>query len=207
MTIQQENELLAAPRNRKTVKNEARSLENPFSENIPPNRRKRGLCRVFGLVCVMAAALAAGCGGNQPSPSSQSRPLEAEVLYRAADCGPPAGEPGVAWIDSRRKLEAFFSQPVAGPGPRPPSLPAWAADFDFSRYRILLVSMGRQPSAGYRLQYVPERSRQSGRTAKVALRRITPPPGAAAAQVITRPCIMIRLGAHIANCELVRLEE
>ena len=60
-------------------------------------------------------------------------------------------------------------------------------------YRVLLVRMGRKPTAGYGLACIPERSGLDGATAVVALEWSEPPPGQISAQVVTNPFVVLKI--------------
>jgi hypothetical protein len=67
--------------------------------------------------------------------------------------------------------------------------------------------MGQRPTAGYSLEYIPEKSYSTGSTARITIKQITPPPGAITAQVMTSPCLFLRVQQNILNCEIHRLSD
>jgi hypothetical protein len=109
------------------------------------------------------------------------------------------------WIDTNTALKDFLQQHRTTP--TPPPLPAWAQNFDFSNHRILAIFMGSRPTAGYSLEYIPGKSYATGTTARITIKHITPPPGAITAQVMTCPCLLLKVQRNILTCELNRLSD
>jgi hypothetical protein len=72
----------------------------------------------------------------------------------------------------------------------PPPAPA----VDFSREAVLLIAMGQRPSAGYGLNLAGEATLRDGvLTVPVDWRE--PPPGYLRAQVVTSPCLLLKVPA------------
>lgn len=120
-----------------------------------------------------------------------SQPIDAAVVYESTHCTNTGDMPNALWIADKSHLKRIFDRmnrrQIGG------SAPGWAENFDFKDYGILFVHMGRQPTGGYALEYLPGRTHVSGQTATVVLKWITPDPEAMVTQVITHPCIMLKL--------------
>jgi hypothetical protein len=162
-------------------------------------------CPFFRILFIALAAITMGvsCAGTGHFHSKQ--PLKAEVLYKSAFCGPHAQNEGHMWIDTKKALKDFLQSHKSTL--TPPPLPSWSADLDFSNHRILAIFMGQRPTAGYSLEYIPEKSYSTGSTARITIKYITPPPGAITAQVMTSPCLLLRVQQNILKCEIHRLSD
>ncbi len=121
--------------------------------------------------------------------STGGDPLGAELLHNALLCGDDLRQPGAQWITDAATLADRYARIGAGqPDAYPPSV-------DFSRAAVLLITMGEQPTAGYRLNYLPpqHRARQQGTTLRLDLAWQTPEPDSVQAQIMTQPCLLLKL--------------
>ena len=66
---------------------------------------------------------------------------------------------------------------------------------DFSREGVLLVAMGTRPSAGYGLSLTGESATVRDGVLSVRVDWREPPPGYRQAQVVTRPCLVLKVSA------------
>ena len=66
---------------------------------------------------------------------------------------------------------------------------------DFSREGMLLVAMGARPSAGYGLSLTGESATVRDGVLSVRVDWREPPPGYRQAQVVTRPCLVLKVSA------------
>jgi hypothetical protein len=64
---------------------------------------------------------------------------------------------------------------------------------DFPREGVLAVSMGQKRTAGYGLALAEPEVAIADGTATVVVRFDEPPPGAIVAQVLTSPCLLVRV--------------
>ncbi|MCU7905978.1 MAG: protease complex subunit PrcB family protein [Candidatus Thiodiazotropha sp. (ex Epidulcina cf. delphinae)] len=64
---------------------------------------------------------------------------------------------------------------------------------DPQRFRVVRVDMGQQPSGGYGLKLLSEQLEISADTARVAVEWRKPDPGMAQMQVLTYPCLYLKL--------------
>lgn len=114
--------------------------------------------------------------------------LAAELLHNGLLCGADLERPAAYWITGQAELEARFRRLDSGES-------AFAPMVDFSRNGVLLVTMGTQPTTGYRLNYLPPRHqvRLQGSTLRLGLAWQTPEPDSIQAQVLTQPCLVLKL--------------
>lgn len=130
-----------------------------------------------------------GSGGGlfSRSTASEGERLTAERLHNGLMCGPDLQQATALWIDDAADLATRF-QRMSGAASDPPVV-------DFEHHGVLLITMGEQPTAGYRLNFLPERHRVElrGRTLRVDLAWETPPPESMQAQVLTHPCMLLQL--------------
>ncbi|MFO7838988.1 MAG: protease complex subunit PrcB family protein [Desulfosalsimonadaceae bacterium] len=112
-------------------------------------------------------------------------------MYKSSTCSPKIQEPCARWIQNRRELAALFAGSRLSPDVG--SLPAPLAGISFADAGLLLVHMGEKPTSGYFLELLPESAHRADSTAVLRLKWQAPDPDAMVAQVITHPCILIRL--------------
>lgn len=134
-------------------------------------------------VAVLAAA-SAGCAAT-----GGERSLEAKQIYADGLCGRTRESAAARWITDADELEAIRQQ-FGSYRLGPPTLP----EVDFERHGVLLVLMGKRPTSGYGLA-LPEvdAARIADGVVRVTLEWRQPAPDALTAQVLTSPCVMVRL--------------
>jgi len=146
------------------------------------------------ILIVLTAVALTGCS---PADRPDKQPLPAETVYKGGQCAPvgeaakAAETPQALWIPDAavlKDLEQRTAKRRINSG-----LPEPIADFDFSAHGLLFVYMGRKPTSGYSLELLPEKTFISGQAAIVTLKWQLPAPDAVTAQVITHPCLFIRL--------------
>ncbi|HEY6005941.1 MAG TPA: protease complex subunit PrcB family protein [Anaeromyxobacter sp.] len=137
---------------------------------------------VLGRLALAAAGLFAACAAHRPrGPSS----VTASVVRAGAQCGGEASGPSARWIGS----EGAFRAAMGAGG----VFGTEAATPDFRKEGVLAVFMGQRPTAGYGLAlHDPTVVIQDG-VGKVVVRLEEPQPGAMVAQVLTSPCLLIRM--------------
>ena len=145
--------------------------------------------RLKVLFSAIAMAMLVGCA-DPMSGTESSIPLSAEVLHSSLLCGEDIQQPTAIWIDDQATLESRFQQFNAHTDD-----PVYAPKLDFNRSGALLVAMGPQPSTGYLLNYIPDQDNVwlAGATLVVSVDWSTPEPDSVQAQVITSPCLLLRL--------------
>ena len=105
------------------------------------------------------------------------------MVRAGAQCGGAAVGPSVRRLGSAAELAAAFAGELGAAAP--------AADFEGAA--VLLVSSGQQPTAGHAVELAAPRAPVKGGVALVQVALRAPAPGAAAAQVITSPCLVLAL--------------
>ena len=134
------------------------------------------------LATIAIALGASACAGGVAAP----RALPVEVLHASLQCDDVAG-PSVRLVTDAVALRAAIApslnmdEPSRGAVELPP--PGVAV--------LLRVDMGERPTAGYALAVV--RAEHSERRLVLHVDWQEPAPGAIVAQVVTRPCVIIRL--------------
>lgn len=141
-----------------------------------------------GLICLLWLGLF-GCARSEPA--QHFAPLEVQVMAERPHCGQPAEMPNALWIAEKAHLKRIFDRVKRRQIGK--SAPEWVESVDFKNYGILLVHMGRQPTGGYFLEYVPGHAHISQKTATIVLKWIMPDPDAMVTQVITNPCMMLKM--------------
>jgi hypothetical protein len=142
-----------------------------------------------------------------PPEQSTSQPLPAEVLLKQAQCGATNPSPKAIWIDSLQSLEGetggfTLAETVTSQDSLAQldfgthsTLRAALNGVDFTQYGVLLISMGRQPTAGYGLDYEGGSAQLHGNTLEVRVSWQEPEPAYLTAQVLTSPCLLLKLPA------------
>lgn len=115
--------------------------------------------------------------------------LELEVIYTSAHCNSGEKRVTVSWISGPETLR------LAMGGGRGPVLGAERAapPIDFRAEGVLRVGIGLKTSAGYGFDKKEVVACIENGTATVRLALTTPPAGALVAQVLTDPCLLIRM--------------
>jgi hypothetical protein len=151
---------------------------------------KAGVLLVMALLFLLAACSANSQTGNASEPqqaAESAMPLKIAVLHASSQCGPAAT---TQWIASQEQFAALFQAAQAQMiSPAPPQPPA----VDFSQYGVLLVSMGQQRSGGYAIKPAREELIITNGSAELAIHWQEPGPGMMVIQVITHPCIFIKV--------------
>jgi hypothetical protein len=138
------------------------------------------------LLCAgLLALLASACQHHTAMPE-RSQP-EPKVLYGGSHCGYGAPRPAAQWIGSTEQLRALYER-FAGRAPA-----AAVAGIDFAKEGVLLIEMGERPTAGYALDLPPDAARIKDGRLELIVDWTEPPPDAITAQVITSPCLLVRL--------------
>lgn len=143
--------------------------------------------RMVYMAIFSAAMVVAACGGLAVNSASRVR---AVPLHASAQCGSPNDRPIATWItDEAHFRHAYISSYEGTLGLKPPEPPA----VDFHREAVLLLEMGQQPTAGYRVGLAEKPIRIEQGVAVVPVVWTEPAHGSIQAQVLTSPCVMIKL--------------
>lgn len=129
-----------------------------------------------------------GCTVGAAPVSSQAM-VEAVSLLAATDCGEEASEPAANWIGEEEAYQAVL-QKISS---RRPEAAAGLAPVDFSRQGVLCINMGFKPTAGFSLSLAAKEVTLDKDTATVRITWNEPPPGALVPQMLTSPCLLVRL--------------
>lgn len=145
-------------------------------------RRLGGTLLLWGAISGQVWAM----GSAPPAPQAP----QLAPLYSGTQCMADTPLPGVQWLSTAQDYQSFLRRLQGGTLGMPPlSL----GGIDFSREAVLLIGMGRQPTAGYGLTLGAHAARLEGATLVVTVNRIEPDPGAITAQVVTQPCLLLRV--------------
>jgi PrcB C-terminal len=136
-----------------------------------------------GRLALAAAALFAACAAQRVRAPSR---VPATVVRASAQCGGEASGPSARWIATEG---AFLAAMGAGGmfGGEAAAAP------DFKKEGVLAVFMGQRPTAGYGLALQDPNVEVADGVGKVVVRFEEPEPGAMVAQVLTSPCLLLRI--------------
>jgi len=143
--------------------------------------------RMAAAAFFLAALVALGCSVGVAPVASQAAP-EAVSLLAGLDCGGEAEETSATWITEegayRVVLQKMMARQPGGAGPAP---------VDFSRQGVLRIAMGYKPTAGFSLGLADGEVTVDNGTATVRVTWNEPPAGALVPQMLTSPCLLVRL--------------
>lgn len=117
-----------------------------------------------------------------------STELPFETLYSSARCDSSVKGPAITWVtddDAYRLLYRRLQGSLLGGPPAP--------EVDFKRETVILVEMGFRPSGGYEIIVNPGSVVKRDAELEVNADFKSPPPDMLTAQVITSPCVILRL--------------
>jgi hypothetical protein len=145
----------------------------------------------------LCASLLAACNPSNPpaenaattsisEPSSAASPLtaKAEAVFNSAQCG--IEKPEVRWLRDANELAQLASRTQLQDSPVGMDIAV-----DFGEEQAILVAMGMQPTPGYSLTFVSEQT--TVEHIVFTLEWVAPGQGKILPQVITTPCIVIKL--------------
>lgn len=135
----------------------------------------------FTLLAVLALQ---GCAG---ATRALDETLPAEKLYAGSQCG-GLDSPEVAWIADAEAWQRWYAQ-IMNLRMEPPPAPA----VDFSRDGVLLIAMGQQTTGGYGLSLTGTPATVQDGVLTVPLAWREPLPGMILTQVMTSPCLLVKL--------------
>ena len=136
-----------------------------------------------------------GCTGVAQVPSGANfgagfggEAVNAVRLHNTLMCGADLTQSDAVWIETPAALAQRYRNMQSMATTEPPVV-------DFKQYGVLLISMGVQPTAGYRLNFLPSAHRVvlRGRTLQVGLAWEEPPADSIQAQVLTHPCLLLQV--------------
>jgi len=150
-------------------------------------RIQRITITAFALLLPLAAASQPEIHDEQ---QSGKQPV-IETLYASQQCGRSQTSPSVTWIDNARQLETILKR-IRGTtsGGKPLSLP----EPGFQHEIVLLIEMGQRPTLGYQITLTGTDNLHITRNqAHLKLNWIQPPADAMVAQMISSPCLLLKL--------------
>lgn len=113
--------------------------------------------------------------------------LKITTVHESSQCGPTVT---TQWISSQQQFETLFrasQQQMLSSAPPQPS------NIDFTRFGVVLVSMGQRRTGGYRIELAQEGLVVRNDTAQITVRWREPEPGMMVTQVLTHPCVFLRV--------------
>jgi len=137
------------------------------------------------LIIVFFTLFAFACGGNV----KKSDVNKITQIYSGFDCGSGSRAAYVELVNESMMLERAFgklTRQFSADRTPPPAV-------DFSKHRVVIVHMGQQPVAGYRLSLVSDTLKIQAQTAEIKMEWVKPKVGQMSAQVITNPCAAIKM--------------
>ena len=142
--------------------------------------KKLFLAAVFlaGLVAISGAA-----------PAVSPPVLEVVSLFASLDCGGVAEEAGATWVKDEAEYQVMLQKIMASQ----PGGASGLAPVDFSRQGVLCLAMGYKPTAGFSLSLASGDLSVDHGTATLRVTWNEPPAGALVPQMLTSPCLLVRL--------------
>lgn len=141
--------------------------------------------RLFQIMALLALLLTAGCPAPRVAETAREQTVAVAGVMAGSVCGETAG-PGLVWMESRDDLSRALNQGR-------PVDPQTLARIDFSRFAVLGIFMGSRPTGGFRLALANNKAQVQDNTASVRVDWIEPPPGAMVTQMLTSPCLLVRI--------------
>lgn len=146
----------------------------------------------YTLIAVALLFLLVACTANSQSQdvnaaTGTKMSLKITTVHASSQCGPTVT---TQWISSQQQFENLFrasqQQMISSTPPQPSSI-------DFTRYGVVLVSMGQQRTGGYMIELAQEDLTVRNDTAQITVRWREPEPGMMVTQVLTHPCVFLRV--------------
>lgn len=132
---------------------------------------------------VLTGAEGGGCKADREVP--------VEVVLSSPHCGGQGEGLSVGRLRSVEELRARapLETTLGGPAEAAAEPPA----LDLEREAVLVVRMGQRPTAGYAIELARPVALVKGKVAAVQIALRSPAPGAMTAQVVTSPCLVVKL--------------
>ena len=144
-----------------------------------------------GATLMIALALVgAGCVQSEPGTNAT---LPVQALYGSGQCI-GLERPAVLWVADAETWRSWYGRITSARLPAPP-VPA----VDFPREGVLLLAMGSRSTAGYGLSLAEESAVVRDGMLTVRVDWGEPPSGALLAQVMTSPCLLVKMPAASFN--------
>ena len=136
------------------------------------------------IFCIFIPVVNAGAAGAKPDNAH----LPITVLFAGNQC--TQDSPGIKQLSNKTQVDAFLRQNthLLSNAPKESLTP-----IDFSKDVIVAIWMGAKPTAGYGLYLERASAEVEQDTAVVQVNFKAPDANAMVAQVITRPCLLIKI--------------
>lgn len=134
---------------------------------------------------LMGILLMSGCAPVIAS-SPSHRQIEVAVLHGGVQCGAMDKTPRAAWFDRPDQLNGSLLGRSVGASV---DLPQW----DPAVYGAVLISMGTRPTGGYGIELASSTAKVEDGIAVIQVHWRQPSPDMFVAQVITSPCLLLKL--------------
>ena len=146
----------------------------------------------YALIAAALFFLLVACTANSQSQDvnaveGSNMSLKITTIHASSQCGPTVT---TQWISSQQQFETLFR---ASQQQMLSSAPAQPSNIDFTRYGVVLVSMGQQRTGGYVIELAQEDLVVSNDTAQIMVRWREPEPGMMVTQALTHPCVFLRV--------------
>ncbi len=145
------------------------------------------------LLLVVIGAGSIGCTAGTAHESGmdhRSNLIAVDVLFTSQQCGRTETESTANWITDTAQLaqtyQAFKRSAFGGASTIPPAI-------DFSRDVVVLVTMGQRPTLGYGLVLSDAVAKIVEGHVEVVLEWREPSKGMMVGQMLTSPCVLIKL--------------
>jgi PrcB C-terminal len=130
-----------------------------------------------------------GCLGPDATRTQTTAEFPVAVISSGAICGGASG-PCLEWITDKSRLIEAAEQALRTFSVKPPAVPPRV---DFKAFGVLGISMGEKPTGGYELALAGPAGRIRDNTLIIRLDWIEPEPDAMVIQMITRPCLLLKV--------------
>jgi len=125
--------------------------------------------------------------GSHPPPEN----MKPQALFASIQCAvnETGNGPGSQWITTQQQLDRLYGQlnvQLVGKKPVAPKL-------DFITSGVLLLNMGKKPTGGYQLKLPDQTLAIKDDAVVLQVQWIEPSPGAMLTQVLTSPCLLVRM--------------
>lgn len=145
--------------------------------------------RLMWLSVLMAVPFISSCVNN-PQGAVADATIAIETVHAATVCSGAPRVPTAIWIDSHQVLNLHWQRMLShrlGDGKSPMPQIEWGT------HGVLLIHMGQKNTGGYRLELAHSHSRVQAGKVLVQVNWVEPPAGAIATQMITSPCLLLKI--------------
>ena len=143
---------------------------------------------------ILALAVLSITGCTLPGSNAADTPLPAaQVISSAIQCNGAERQPVAIHIGNQPQLERVMKRMQGLILPAPV---VQIPEIDFSRWHVLYISSGQQPTAGYLLRLAEPAFETGHSEARLNVILEHPPADAMVAAVLTHPCILVKIPAN-----------